>query len=42
MKMRSFWPLLMAGSVGAMGVQAGPDERHPLLMGPSIDRRPRI
>ena len=33
MKMRSLWPLLMAGSLGAMGVQAGTDERHQLLVG---------
>ncbi len=33
MKMRSLWPLLMAGSMGAMGVQAGTDERHQLLVG---------
>ncbi|WP_457970356.1 lactonase family protein [Pseudomonas sp. R4-84] len=33
MKMRSFWPLLMAGSVGAMGVQADTGERHQLLVG---------
>lgn len=33
MRMRSFWPLLMAGSVGAMGVQAETDERHQLLVG---------
>ncbi|MCM2462682.1 lactonase family protein [Pseudomonas sp. CG7] len=33
MKMRSFWPLLMAGSVGAMGVQADTSERHQLLVG---------
>ncbi|MFL6533290.1 MAG: lactonase family protein [Pseudomonas sp.] len=33
MKMRSFWPLLMAGSVGAMGVQADTSDRHQLLVG---------
>lgn len=33
MKMRSFWPLLMAGSVGAMGVQADTSEHHQLLVG---------
>ncbi|WP_377706169.1 lactonase family protein [Pseudomonas protegens] len=34
MKMRNFWPLLMAGSVGAMAVQAAPaTETHELLVG---------
>lgn len=33
MKMRSFWPLLMAGSVGAMGVQAETTEHYQLLVG---------
>lgn len=33
MKMRSFWPLLMAGSVGAMGVQAQTTEHYQLLVG---------
>ncbi|MBK5540928.1 lactonase family protein [Pseudomonas sp. TH07] len=33
MKMRNFWPLLMAGSVGAMGVQAEPVDSHELLVG---------
>jgi len=33
MKMRNFWPLLMAGSVGAMGVQAAPVDSHELLVG---------
>ena len=33
MKMRSLWPLLMAGSLGAMGVQADTEERHQLLVG---------
>ncbi|RON09670.1 3-carboxymuconate cyclase [Pseudomonas brassicacearum] len=31
--MRNFWPLLMAGSVGAMGVQAAPADIHELLIG---------
>lgn len=31
--MRKFWPLLMAGSVGAMGVQAAPADVHELLVG---------
>ena len=26
--MRKFWPLLMAGSVGAMSVQAAPADIH--------------
>lgn len=33
MRMRNFWPLLIAGSVGAMGVQAVADERYNLLVG---------
>lgn len=33
MWMRNFWPLLMAGSVGAMGVQAAPADHYPLLVG---------
>ncbi len=33
MRMRNFWPLLMAGSVGAMGVQAAPADIHDLLVG---------
>ncbi len=33
MRMRNFWPLLIAGSVGAMGVQAVADERYDLLVG---------
>ena len=33
MKMRNFWPLLMAGSVGAMAVQAAPAETQELLVG---------
>ncbi|MDR9752749.1 lactonase family protein [Pseudomonas sp. SZMC_28357] len=33
MRMRNFWPLLMAGSVGAMGVQAAPVDSHELLVG---------
>lgn len=33
MRMRNFWPLLMAGSVGAMGVQAAPLETYELLVG---------
>lgn len=33
MKMRSLWPLLMAGSVGAMGMHANADERYQLLVG---------
>jgi 6-phosphogluconolactonase len=31
--MRNFWPLLMAGSIGAMGVQAAPADVHELLIG---------
>ena len=31
--MRKFWPLLMAGSVGAMSVQAAPADIHELLVG---------
>jgi 6-phosphogluconolactonase (cycloisomerase 2 family) len=31
--MRNFWPLLMAGSVGAMGVQAAPVDSYELLVG---------
>lgn len=31
--MRRFWPLLMAGSVGAMAVQAAPVDTHELLIG---------
>ncbi|MEB0046018.1 MULTISPECIES: lactonase family protein [unclassified Pseudomonas] len=31
--MRNFWPLLMAGSVGAMGVQAAPADDYQLLVG---------
>ena len=31
--MRKFWPLLMAGSVGAMSVQAAPAETYELLVG---------
>ncbi|NBF03010.1 beta-propeller fold lactonase family protein [Pseudomonas sp. Fl5BN2] len=33
MKMRNFWPLLMAGSVGAMAVQAAPADSQELLVG---------
>ncbi|WP_338485092.1 lactonase family protein [Pseudomonas trivialis] len=33
MMMRKFWPLLMAGSVGAMSVQAAPADTHDLLVG---------
>ncbi|AUG02062.1 3-carboxymuconate cyclase [Pseudomonas sp. 09C 129] len=33
MRMRNFWPLLMAGSVGAMAVQAAPVETQELLVG---------
>ncbi len=33
MMMRKFWPLLMAGSVGAMSVQAAPAQIHELLVG---------
>ena len=33
MMMRKFWPLLMAGSVGAMSVQAAPAETYELLAG---------
>ncbi|TVT83560.1 lactonase family protein [Pseudomonas sp. H3(2019)] len=33
MKMRNLWPLLMAGSFGAMGVQAAPADLHELLIG---------
>lgn len=33
MLMRKFWPLLMAGSVGAMSVQAAPAQTHELLVG---------
>ncbi|MHC8320627.1 lactonase family protein [Pseudomonas sp. GB2N2] len=33
MRMRNFWPLLMAGSVGAMGVQAAPADQYQLLVG---------
>lgn len=33
MMMRKFWPLLMAGSVGAMSVQAAPAETYELLVG---------
>jgi 6-phosphogluconolactonase (cycloisomerase 2 family) len=33
MKMRNVWPLLMAGSFGAMGVQAAPADLHELLVG---------
>ena len=32
MKMRKFWPLVMAGSVGAMSVQAVPAEPFELLV----------
>lgn len=33
MLMRKFWPLLIAGSVGAMSVQAAPADTHELLVG---------
>ena len=33
MRMRNFWPLLIAGSVGAMGVQAAPADNFQLLVG---------
>lgn len=33
MRMRNFWPLLIAGSVGAMGVQAAPVDSYELLVG---------
>ncbi len=33
MRMRNFWPLLMAGSVGAMGVQAAAADSYELLVG---------
>lgn len=33
MRMRNVWPLLMAGSVGAMGVQAAPADQYQLLVG---------
>src|SRR5471032_2520419 len=33
MKMRNFWPLLMAGSIGAMGVQAASADDYQLLVG---------
>lgn len=33
MRMRNFWPLLIAGSVGAMGVQAAPVDNYELLVG---------
>lgn len=33
MRMRKLWPLLIAGSVGAMGVQAAPADNHELLVG---------
>ena len=33
MRMRNFWPLLMAGSIGAMGVQAAPADHYQLLVG---------
>lgn len=33
MRMRNAWPLLIAGSVGAMGVQAAPADLHELLVG---------
>ncbi len=33
MRMRNFWPLLVAGSVGAMGVQAAPTADYQLLVG---------
>ncbi|TWC55588.1 6-phosphogluconolactonase (cycloisomerase 2 family) [Pseudomonas sp. SJZ080] len=31
--MRNFWPLLIAGSIGAMGVQAAPVDHYQLLVG---------
>ncbi|SEN16562.1 6-phosphogluconolactonase, cycloisomerase 2 family [Pseudomonas sp. ok272] len=33
MRMPNAWPLLIAGSIGAMGVHAAPAERHELLVG---------
>ncbi|MDB5993685.1 MAG: hypothetical protein JWP42_821 [Pseudomonas sp.] len=33
MRMRNVWPLLIAGSVGAMGVQAAPADQYQLLVG---------
>ena len=33
MRMRKLWPLLIAGSVGAMGVQAAPAEHYQVLVG---------
>ncbi|MCU0120826.1 lactonase family protein [Pseudomonas sp. B2M1-30] len=33
MKMRKFWPLLMAGSVGAMGISSASAESYQLLVG---------
>ncbi|MEG2392199.1 MAG: beta-propeller fold lactonase family protein, partial [Pseudomonas sp.] len=33
MKMRKFWPLLMAGSVGAMGLSSASAESFQLLVG---------
>lgn len=33
MKMRKFWPLLMAGSVGAMGLPSASAENFQLLVG---------
>ena len=33
MRMRNFWPLLMAGSLGAMGVQAAIADEYQLLVG---------
>ncbi|MHC8314199.1 lactonase family protein [Pseudomonas sp. LB3P31] len=33
MRMRNLWPLLMAGSVGAMGVQAAASDDHQLVVG---------
>ena len=33
MRMRNFWPLLMAGSIGAMGVQAAIADDYQLLVG---------
>jgi hypothetical protein len=33
MKMRKFWPLLMAGSVGAMGLSTASAESFQLLVG---------
>jgi 6-phosphogluconolactonase len=33
MRMRDFWPLLMAGSIGAMGVQTAVAEQYQLLVG---------